>query len=279
MMMSAKGQGSYKPRRSQHVSNDATPSDGDTWHEKMAVCEGTTPNGEPKLIIRSFYRNKRSGERVWDEPPSGAGSVIHATGEMRKKAELQKEELQLTLEMIPPELESTIEDTTHKNCNKSEKSGFLGRFRSKKNNKKEVETAKDLNLQRAIARSLADHSRGDTEQPIIHYDGENDDNYESYNDVDDEDMALAKALSLSVNIIPPEDEINIDESTEEEMFQRALKNSEAYAYSNDASGVASLPKYVKGDGSMSSLTKPVIQLNFVGKRDPNSSSFTLDESN
>lgn len=275
-MSSMKGRGSYKPRRSQHVSNDVTPSDGDVWHEKMAVCEGTTPTGEPKLIIRSFYRNKRSGERVWDEPPSGASSVVHATCEMRKKAELQKEELQLTLEMIPPEIESSMASATTSKDSKNEKSGFLGRFRSKKNIKKEVETSKDLNLQRAIAMSLVDQSRGHTDQPIIHYDGEDDGKYETYNDVDDDEIALAKALSLSVNVTSSPVERHLDESTEEEMFQRALKQSQEDSNNFNATGVASLPRnFEDSDGSMSLLTMAVIRPNVVGKRDPNESIITV----
>ena len=148
--MSTKGSardGAYRPRRSQNVASDLAQSDGDLWQEKLAVCEGTTPAGEPKLLIRSFYRNKRTGDRVWDEPPSGASSVVHATSDMRKKAEMQKEELELTLDMIPPELDSaTAIDATN-----TAKGGFLGRFRKKTKSKKEVETSKDLNLQRAIA--------------------------------------------------------------------------------------------------------------------------------
>lgn len=275
-MMSAKDStrdGTYRPRRSQNVASDLAQSDGDLWQEKLAVCEGTTPAGEPKLLIRSFYRNKRTGDRVWDEPPSGAGSVVHATGEMRKKAEMQKEELELTLDMIPPEHDNaTAIDTT--NVSK-DKGRFLSRFRRQTKSKKEVETSKDLNLQRAIARSLADQNQGLADEPIIHYNCENDDNLESYYNGEDEEIALAKALSISEAASHYETNTSSDTLTEEEMFQRALEQSHKYAQNNDATGVASLPITMTDDSSSSfSMTA---QPKVVGKRDPNESNVTLPE--
>ena len=265
--------GAYSPRRSQNVASDLAQSDGDLWQEKLAVCEGTTTAGEPKLLIRSFYRNKRTGDRVWDEPPSGAGSISHATGEMRKKAEMQKVELELTLDMIPPEVDSsTAIDAT--NATK-DKGGFLGRFRRKPKSTKEVETSKDLNLQRAIARSLADQNQGLTDEPIIHYDGENDDNLESYYNGEDEEIALAKALSISEATSHNATNTSSDSLTEEEMFQRALEQSQKYSQNNYATGVASLPTTMIDDSSSSfSMTA---QPEFVGKRDPNESNIAMPE--
>jgi hypothetical protein len=264
----------YAPRRSQNVASNLAPSDGDLWQEKLAVCEGTTPQGEPNLLIRSFYRNGRTGERVWDEPPSGAGSVIHATSAMRKKAEMQKEELHLTLEMIPPETEQISPNEMNKE--KKEK-GFLRRFRSKKKEKVEVETSKDLNLQRAIARSIADQNHSASGEPIVHYDGENDDNAESYNDGYDEEIAFAKALSISEAeaALPSDVNTSCDSLTEEEMFQRALEHSQKDSLNKYATGVASLPTCFD-DESMSSFSVSV-QPNITGKRDPNESSIALPE--
>ena len=276
--MSTKGSvrdGAYRPRRSQNVASDLAQSDGDMWQEKLAVCEGTTPAGEPKLLIRSFYRNKRTGERVWDEPPSGAGSVVHATSEMRKKADMQKEELELTLDMIPPETENAMTDNMTDDINTKDKGSFLGRFRRKPKStrKKEVETSKDLNLQRAIARSLADQNQGITDEPIVLYDGENDGIVENYYSGEDEEIALAKALSISEAAAHNETNTSVDSLTEEEMFQRALEQSQKYSRDNYATGVASIQKSMADDSSSSfSMTVPPT---VVGKRDPNESSTFL----
>lgn len=265
--------GAYRPRRSQNVATNLAQSDGDLWQEKLAVCEGTTPAGEPRLLIRSFYRNKRTGDRVWDEPPSGAGSVVHATSEMRKKAQMQKEELELTLDMIPSEVESATTNDTINATSAKEKGSFLGRFRKKTKNIKEVETSKDLNLQRAIARSLTDQNQGHVDQPIIHYDGENDVNLECYYGGEDEEMELAKALSISEAAVHNETFATSDTLTEEEMFRRAVEQSQKYSRYNNAAGVASVQEPMTDDSSSSfSLT---VQPTVVGKRDPNDSSDDL----
>jgi hypothetical protein len=261
--------GAVAPRRSTHISSDVAQSDGEVWQEKLAVCEGVTPSGEPRLLIRSFYRNKRTGERFWDEPPSGAGSVVHATAEMRKKAEMQKEELQLTLEMIPPE-DGSKEDFSSTTKEVNMKVGFLGRFRKKSKSKKEVEISKDLNLQRAIARSIADQVHGTHDELIVHYDGENDDKFESPANDFDEELALAKALSISESAVPV---ANNGSLTEEEMFQRALEQSQRYSQYSGATGVAALPTHLLED-SFASVTV-ASQPNYVGKRDPNESVASL----
>jgi hypothetical protein len=276
-MISTKGSardGTYRPRRSQNVASDLAQSDGDLWQEKLAVCEGTTPAGEPRLLIRSFYRNKRTGDRVWDEPPSGAGTVVHATNEMRKKAEMQKEELELTLDMIPSEVENSSTNDGINSINAKEKGRFLGRFRRKPKNTKEVETSKDLNLQRAIARSLADQNQALVNQPIVHYDGEDDFNVDSYYN-EDEEIALAKALSISEAAIYDGTSTTSNALTEEEMFQRALERSQKYSQHNYATGVASV-NHSMTDDSSSSFSMDV-QPTFVGKRDPNESNTALPE--
>lgn len=84
-------------RRSTRVAADKYTHDGDSWQETLAVCEmPAIKSGEVKMKIRSYYSNKRTGDRVWDEPPSGASRVLPATEEMRKMAELQLEEMQIT---------------------------------------------------------------------------------------------------------------------------------------------------------------------------------------
>ena len=242
--------GVYAARRSQHVSGSGV-ADGDLWQERLAVCEGSTDAGEPRLIVRSYYRNARTQDRIWDEPPSGAGTVAHANTEMRAKAETQKQELQMLLEMIPPEEEELEEGGSGSNSNKNngKKKGLFGRFARKKKEKKQVDTSRDLNLQRAIARSMADQSggAGGDDDPLIYYDdGEPSGLMQGYNSSsisvskqqDDEDIELAKALSMSVETAERE----ACGLSEEEMLQRALARSREETMRQDASGVASLPE-------------------------------------
>jgi hypothetical protein len=217
---------SYKLRQSNNVkSSIVAESDGDDWCEKLAVCESATSEGKPKLSIRSYYRNERTGQRNWDEPPSGASKVTYATAEMRRTAQVEMDELQLTLEMIPSEHEEDVAKlnisnkiTASKNENTTKKSIF-SRFNRKKE-KKTVEVAKDLNLQRAIARSMMESypTQNVTTSPVS-------------NDDEDPDVALAKALSISECDASRfwnegnDSESSLNELTEEELFQRAVEAS------------------------------------------------------
>jgi hypothetical protein len=212
------------PRRSPRIAVDLAVSDGDTWYERIAVCESATADGRPKLLIRSYYRNSRTDEKVWEEPPSGASRIEHATPEMRTKAELQLQELQLTLEMIPDE--EGAEDS--KNKQKKKKKGLFGRFRKKE--KKEVADSRDLNLQKAIAMSMADHHGGADGGPVVYFDTESPD--------EDEAVAMAKAMSMSDTVAAHDDGASM---SEEEMLRRALEESRLDAHRNGVPDVASVP--------------------------------------
>jgi hypothetical protein len=212
---------SYNVRRS-NVKSSNVESDGDVWHEKLAVCESATNDGRPKLLIRSYFRNERTGDRLWDEAPSGASRIHYATAEMRRMAQTQMDELQLTLEMIPSENDdiassdiSKYPDTTKNE--KSSKKSIFGRF-GKKKERKTVEVSKDLNLQRAIARSMSDG-----------YPSQNNPRRTSY-DEEDPDIAFAKALSISESHSSQrwkqEDDCDaLNGLTEEEMLERAIEAS------------------------------------------------------
>lgn len=69
--------------------------DGDTWVEKLAVAESldNATGGAMKLVVRSYYKNTTTGQRTWDEPPSGASRIAPASAEMRRMAELQVQEM------------------------------------------------------------------------------------------------------------------------------------------------------------------------------------------
>jgi len=268
------------PRRSNRVTNDIAEADGDTWTERIAVCEGVTDAGAPQLLLRSYYRNARTGARKWDEPPSGASNIQHATTEQRKKAELQMQELQLTLDMIPPDIDNPMAAAAASQdaSTPKKKKGFFGRFRgggggSSNNNKKEkkqMDEAQDLNLQRAIARSMADQRGGGSpDDPVIFYDPESSSPIRAgagegggfgvaYHEEDDDELAMAKAISMSEaeaagHVMPDVPQMtkssaqqnprDVNSMSEEEMLQRAIEESRREAeQSQAAQGVASLPQ-------------------------------------
>eukprot|EP00531_Pseudo-nitzschia_arenysensis_P004572 CAMPEP_0116119326 /NCGR_PEP_ID=MMETSP0329-20121206/2576_1 /TAXON_ID=697910 /ORGANISM="Pseudo-nitzschia arenysensis, Strain B593" /LENGTH=280 /DNA_ID=CAMNT_0003613009 /DNA_START=61 /DNA_END=906 /DNA_ORIENTATION=+ len=104
-------------------TDEMIQADGDTWQEYLAVSEKANKsisNGSKRgglsslfgkknknkssktsdsdtsssnLIIRSYFQNRRTGRKVWDEPPSGASRIVPASEEMRRMAELQLGEI------------------------------------------------------------------------------------------------------------------------------------------------------------------------------------------
>lgn len=219
----------YEPRRSNKVSADLAQADGETWHERLAVCEGATPQGTPRLLVRTYFRNKRTGQRVWDEPPSGASNIKFAPPEDRKQADAQLSELRVTLDMIPPEEE--IEDANGSSKAKKMR-GLLRFFRRKRKAENHINDAQDLNLQRAIARSMADQGGyGGCDEPVIFYDSGN----------NQEDLAVAKALSMSDSA--GNNHLQ-HQMSEEEMLQFAIEESKREVERNDSAppaGTLSLP--------------------------------------
>ena len=275
----------FGPRRSTRVSTKKYSHDGDSWQEKLAVCEmPKTPSGTIKMTIRSYYSNQRSGERVWDEPPSGASRVLPATEEMRKMAEIQLQEMQLSFGGIIAEPESK---------EKSKKKGFFRRAKAEKENaetprgkiqykpgsflsrvkkespsKTERDDTLDPEIQKAIALSIADGAFQRTEGSQDPSEPVNRSGVNYYRD-DEETLAVAMALSLSefessqVRLPEDEDELlrqkKVEKEpgqkyvprTEEEMFQRAL---EACKHTTSSSKEASLPLQDALRRSMSSST-------------------------
>lgn len=209
--------GAYQARRSNKTARTNVQSDGAVWKERLAVCEAVTDEGNPKLTIRSYYRNQQTQQKVWDEPPSGASEIIFASSEQRKKADLQKREMQLTLDQLPPDaFSSKSNGNNNEAASDTKKKGRFGLFK-KKERPFLADDSKDLNLQRAIALSVAE-ANGKTpydSDPVILYDTEPFRPQKS----DDEDVALAKALSMS------EEKLQPTGMTEEELLQQALEAS------------------------------------------------------
>ncbi|CAJ1969742.1 unnamed protein product [Cylindrotheca closterium] len=191
---------SFQARPTNRLGKDhKIKADGDTWQEMMAVCEAPEGSNEEKgtLVIRSYYQNSRTNERVWDEPPSGATNIIPANEEVRRMANLQLEELHLVKK-------------GGKNKKKDKKKGnFMGKLfglpsgnkkTDKKKEKRRIEykpgsqmyakqaqnDTEDALMQQAIAASIAE-SNGETYvQPPP----------QQQSSLDDE-MAMAQALSMS----------------------------------------------------------------------------------
>ena len=49
-----------------------------------------------RLTLRPYFQSQNTGQRIWDEPPSGASNIIYATAESRKMAQAQLEEMRAT---------------------------------------------------------------------------------------------------------------------------------------------------------------------------------------
>ena len=232
--------GGYQPRKSNRVAADLALADGETWHERLAVCEGATPRGEPRLVVRSYFRNKRTQAKVWDEPPSGASNIQFATADDRRRAHDELSELRATLEMIPPEEEEGNEkgkgDGGADGKNGKKKMGFLGRFRrgrgNNRKNNKQLSDAQDLNLQKAIAKSMAEQRFGSEVEvdPVVFFDPDNDDELAmaralSMSEAANSAVAAASAASASVP-----GEVDVTAMSEDEMLRLAIEESKVDCY-------------------------------------------------
>jgi len=80
---------SPRSRSSSRNSNDA--GNGGDPNDDEAV---------PQLTLRSYFQSKSTGQRVWDEPPSGASNVVYASEEVRRMALIQMEDLQVSTEVV-----------------------------------------------------------------------------------------------------------------------------------------------------------------------------------
>ena len=257
--------GAYQARRSNKTGRNPVASDGAVWKERLAVCEGVTDEGHPKITVRSYYRNQVTQERVWDEPPSGASEVIFASSEQRKKADLQKQEMQLTLDQLPPDMVSshhsssttTSSSDNINNNNKKKtpnaKGGFFGRFGRKVKEPTQLQDdSKDLNLQRAIALSVAEANGkvSFSSDPVTLHDMGGASLRTAVVD-DDDDVALAKALSMSAAAA---EKLQPTDVTEEELVRQALEASRL-----EAKRVPSFDPYAPGGAHKASARASSLQ--------------------
>mmetsp|Transcript_17440 Transcript_17440/g.49270 ORF Transcript_17440/g.49270 Transcript_17440/m.49270 type:complete len:453 (-) Transcript_17440:76-1434(-) len=217
--------GNFQARQSKRMQEANLQADGDSWQETLAVCESPPPGS--KLIIRSFYQNTRTGKRVWDEPPSGASKIMPASDEMRRMAQIQLRDMQVVVHPVEDAAPASASSSSAKDSKKN-KRGFFG-FRKKKDKKKPEKTEErviqykkgsqlrsnagrpsqgartagdieddDFDMQAAIAQSIAE-SQGipHSETAVIKEERSRRQHEAQFATADDEELAMAKALSLS----------------------------------------------------------------------------------
>jgi hypothetical protein len=245
-------------RRSTRVAADKYTHDGDSWQETLAVCEmPATKSGEVKMKIRSYYSNQRTGDRVWDEPPSGASRVLSATEEMRKMAELQLNEMQITFgtalntpptekrrsslgflkrhNASPAAINTNTPENTPKFKVKYKPGSILSGIKKKPPKAAQRDDSLDPEIQKAIALSMHESNASATSintsqqpenggEPVIR----------SEVVFGDDELEMVMAMSLS----EAEFQQKSNKLSEEEEFQRALEESRR---STSTPAVASLP--------------------------------------
>ncbi len=81
----------------------------------MLIPNTYSRSGDPKyeLQIRSFFESQLSGQKCWDEPPSGAESIQYANDEMRRMAEMEKSSLECVTESGDDVLISSDNNNVH----------------------------------------------------------------------------------------------------------------------------------------------------------------------
>ena len=145
--------------------------------------------------------------------------------------------MQLTLDQLPPDMTSSQHSSTTSSATASSASdnskkkatkggGLFGRFKKIKEPTVLHDEAKDLNLQRAIALSVAEANGkkkstfGSSSDPVTLHDMGGDSIRRNMHQDDDEDVALAKALSMSAA-----EKLQPVGLTEDELLRQALEAS------------------------------------------------------
>jgi hypothetical protein len=250
-------------RPTQRMGHAHIQADGDTWQEILAVVvketKGTaggsstvpgaadisTATATGQLMIRSYFQNKRSGKRVWDEPPSGASHVVAATEEMHRMASVQLQELQIVGAAAAATTTTTTDTSTGMGTETKKKRGFLsfgfGKNSKHNNNTNNTVAARirykpgsslvtprptsrgakrgtggtgtsveDLQVQEAIAQSLG---------IMVQHQNYDDD------DEDDEEMQMVKALSLSTAVNSNSADSDTMLENEQQLLARVMEES------------------------------------------------------
>lgn len=90
--VTAKGSGGILKRlKSKSSSNLHGNVDSNNTQEEAELAMASQ-----RLTLRPYFQSQNTSQRVWDEPPSGASTIIYASVEARKMAEAQLEEMRAT---------------------------------------------------------------------------------------------------------------------------------------------------------------------------------------
>lgn len=213
--------GTYEARRSVRRNINTAEADEDTWIEHLTVVEtsnevkpslkfNTKENAKVKsahivrkYILRSYFESQKSGKRVWDEPPSGASNIVHASNEMMAMANIQLNDFknQLT-EWVPNDGNCDDDKTERKSSKKkgkifglknrkaSPKSSSSNQYKDTRSQRASGNT-NDQALQTALELSLA------TATPLDNNQQQPNSFAASLSGNHSDDLELAKALSMS----------------------------------------------------------------------------------
>lgn len=215
-------------------TDELIQADGDTWQEYLAVSEKinraaskkskrsgglsslfgrkkkedtkseSNIDGNSTLVIRSYFENTRTGEKIWDEPPSGASDILPASEEMRRMAELQLNEVQVVV--TPP---AGIEDLNERNNSSNNGNTKKTLFGNTKNPKTAEHSGKRIRYKPGASSAVGSSSDG-----------------QSLND-----RQLQEAIKRSMNETQG-GAANSNVESEEEILRRVLEQSRLEAESS-----------------------------------------------
>eukprot|EP00985_Skeletonema_marinoi_P024691 scaffold17398_cov155-Skeletonema_marinoi.AAC.18 len=77
-------------KKKHEIDNDSSNSNNNN------IPEEDLASASQRLTLRPYFQSQNTGQRVWDEPPSGASTILYATAEARKMAQAQLEEMRNT---------------------------------------------------------------------------------------------------------------------------------------------------------------------------------------
>ena len=77
-------------------SNAAATENTNDGSNELRQQDAEMAMAAQRLILRPYFQSQNTGQRVWDEPPSGASNIVYATSEALKMAQAQLEEMRAT---------------------------------------------------------------------------------------------------------------------------------------------------------------------------------------
>lgn len=167
------------------------------------------PNDAEELQLRSFFQSEQTGQRTWDEPPSGASCIVYVSDEAKQMAMLQMADIQVlpTLENESESKASSGGELKDPTADKGSRPSLMKRFTGLIGKKKEETT--NTSILAYKQGSYTDSFFHENHSPLRMSSEENDvqlalamslRNEDITDDMEKEEreaIALAKALSLS----------------------------------------------------------------------------------